>query len=284
VRKILMIVLLVGLASFTSIMAQDNVGYDSDSQADIAHLRTTIAKQADAIQALMTDKQKAVSDNIDLQSTIDREQLRVQALVSQLQDMDSANRLLKQNSDAQASQIVSLQNSVDNMQNNMSSESQLLPTASASILDHSHRALLCLRHGCEVIPDHRHLDLSRLDYPIQERLNVLIKSQNVVPIIFTVFVLLILVIIILILYRYSLLRSQHESREFSKPRDQDLAAVSGEDIYASQIDLVHAYIEMKDFRNAKLVLKKVLKSRHPEHIKIAKALMLKVKAMQKKSS
>ncbi|OGT31367.1 MAG: hypothetical protein A3E87_03290 [Gammaproteobacteria bacterium RIFCSPHIGHO2_12_FULL_35_23] len=185
---------------------------------------------------------------------------QVTNLNQQIQQLTQQNQLLQNTNTIQVKELTVLQQIESKKLKQAHLQARALPTFTQLLLIKTQKDLLCSKESCHWA----HL-VTRFPSIYSNRLlvelNDFFSFNELTPLEFIILAVVLLVIFIAAGFMYGRYRQRKKAALIASSAsvllDKEIASISGEDLYASKLDLARAYIDMEDFISAKKILEDV---------------------------
>lgn len=269
--------------TFTPAVQQQTSQPSQVDQSNQANLTSTIAaddniilRQKKTIKTLTSKVAQLNNQGLMQTQLVKQLQVRIASLSDEIRQLSMQNLLLQSSSGKQAQTLTSLEKLMQLKKQAVSMAQQTLPNFTGTLMRKSLRLLHCAKGNCRYDWGDTAESISSGNVN-QSVSNELEQFEHLPAIVSIVLIIIVLALVLLIFFSYSLSikRGNNPKSQPSKPTlaSESLSSVSGEDIYASKLDLARAYIDMEDNQSAKLVLHDVAANGSPTQRKEATRLL-----------
>lgn|GEM_PF-1722982 len=224
-------------------------------------------------QQLFQQVSRLTQQNIQLKQVVSQLDAQLSSLTQNLQAIALNNIQLNDANQSKTSALAALQQNLTGMQAKVSQQLQHIPTLTSALVASSNHVLTCVATACYMRPILRLLPMDRASFDSENNLVLsALDSWFVLSILLALFVLL------TAFYIYRAPGSDKKSLAVeASPLNRTMKTVAGEDVYASQLDLARAYIDMDDMKSAEEALQNVINSGNDKQAEEAKQLLGKLK-------
>ncbi len=234
-----------------------------------------IKKQRQKIEILLAKIDELTKLNFQQNQLIEQLQGQVANLGGEVKQLSVQNLLLQNTSGKQEQTLSNVEKMLASKQQTSYLARQHMPSFTAGLLKKTQRLMLCIQGDCQFNWQSIAEPLAQ-DNVNQDVLNELAEFGYLPALIAIVLIVLILILVLLIIYSYSLSIKRDPVVKQTDTSKDNLDFVSGEDLYASKLDLARAYIDMEDYHSAKKVLIDVLNHGTPAQQAEANRLLSEV--------
>ena len=238
-----------------------------------------------------------MSDQTVNQKIIEAQRQKIQELSAEVASLSEQNNglmsqinQLEEKAEALMQDKISLQDALSSEAKSLitkpKSRLEIWPTLSASVMHYTNGLANCLRGNCRWSEAVESLPFVQPQILALNQFRELLYSKHFLPTIFSLIIILVICGILALFFAYNVLsrnRPSFKAKQFHHLTDEEVRAISGDDIHASKLDLVRAYIDMEDFMSAKNILQDVIEHGSKTQQTEAKELLKKIKKLGSKT-